>query len=241
MDAVFGLRSVYQNRHGFTLLEIIIITAALGLLSGIVFQTANQGRRGLEARNFSNQIRATLQLARFEAIRRNQSVAYVYDAPNEQFLTLTTSSSTPSNGDCSLASPNVIHRLSDSTSPNFAVDSNLPGNGVIWNPQGLAYNCDGLFLGNDLGYDINDSGTLIAGSRYRWCRDYCNLCRHGKFASSVPPFPFSRSFAFPFAFPVPVPLTFPFSCSFAFPFTFSIPLTFPFFLLQSLLNTFSNS
>ena len=59
-------------RGGFTLLELLIVMAIVGILGSVIATTFN--RNGLELRRAANEAVSLLQVARFEAIKQNQEI-----------------------------------------------------------------------------------------------------------------------------------------------------------------------
>ncbi len=65
--------------RGFTLLEMLVVLAVLGLMVGLVVARGPMRSAGLDARMAANQLAGTLRAARSEAIARDRPVAVAID------------------------------------------------------------------------------------------------------------------------------------------------------------------
>lgn len=73
------------RRQGFTLLELLVVLVIVGIMLGAVALNAHPGDRQL-LQNEAQRIALLLQLARDEAIVRNQPVAFEADDYRYRFL-----------------------------------------------------------------------------------------------------------------------------------------------------------
>ena len=67
------------NQRGFTLIEIIIVIAILGILGAIAMPSFNVWRQNAQVRSDARLVMGALQQARVEAITRNESVTMDFD------------------------------------------------------------------------------------------------------------------------------------------------------------------
>ena len=65
--------------RGFTLLEMLVVLAVLGLVAGLVVGRGPSRSAGLDVRMAANQLAATLRAARSEAIAADHPVIVVID------------------------------------------------------------------------------------------------------------------------------------------------------------------
>lgn len=73
------------KRHGFTLLELLVVLVIVGMTLGAVVLNVNPGQRQL-LYNEAQRIAQLMQLARDEAIVRNQAIAFETDSTRYRFL-----------------------------------------------------------------------------------------------------------------------------------------------------------
>jgi len=73
------------KRHGFTLLELLVVLVIVGMTLGAVVLNVNPGQRQL-LHNEVQRIAQLMQLARDEAIVRNQAIAFETDCTRYRFL-----------------------------------------------------------------------------------------------------------------------------------------------------------
>lgn len=119
--------------YGFSLLEVLIALAILALSTAYLF-----GLRFSAVAPATAALRAHLIQARFEAIRRDQPVAVVFDHLQGEFLTRLDASQ--SGAICS--DGEVLARLSLQEFRGVRV-GDLPTPGLVWLPSGLGRTCQG--------------------------------------------------------------------------------------------------
>lgn len=73
------------KQHGFTLLELLVVLVILGITLGAVVLNLNPGQHQL-LYNEAQRIAQLMQLARDEAIVRNQAIAFESDGIRYRFL-----------------------------------------------------------------------------------------------------------------------------------------------------------
>lgn len=144
--------NVIQPRHrrGFTLLEVIITIAVLGVLFGLGIMSFSQPR----ARLYSDQVASQIRQARIEAIKRNRPIAVTWDAATSRFLTRHDTANTTFANTCTGA-----EILAESASTEFGpvtVTHTLPNNGIVWLPNTLLRSCGGPAAGT-VTISIDDS------------------------------------------------------------------------------------
>lgn len=130
---------------GFTLLEMLIVIAIMGILLALGVPML----RPPSAYLFATDLKAMIQQARFEAIKRNSPVAVIWDSTDKTFTTRFDAANTtfadPSTACTSTSPPLNTKRASDYR--NLSISTNMSGNGIVWLPTGSARECSNN-LGN---------------------------------------------------------------------------------------------
>lgn len=128
-------------RGGFSAIELLIVLSVLGILLAAGFTQL----RPPAPRLFANDMRAMVQQARYEAIRRNRPVAVVWEGEASRFITRVDGTNPSVTAACSGATELVTKRVADY--PRLTVNTELAaGNGLVWLPNGQARKCDGTAL-----------------------------------------------------------------------------------------------
>jgi prepilin-type N-terminal cleavage/methylation domain-containing protein len=115
---------------GFSLIEIIVAMSILGILAAI----GASAYRTPGARLYSNDVRALVQQARYEAIRQNAPVAVVWNPGLSAFQTVLGTLAQP----CQDAT--VLNTTAATRYPRVTVDVEFV-DGLVWLPSGQARNC----------------------------------------------------------------------------------------------------
>lgn len=113
-----------------------MVLGVLGVLLGIgvtMFRPPSE-------RLFANDLRSQLQQARFDAVKRNQPVAVVWDADARQFETRIASDPAMNADVCE--GTQVLNRRSANDYRALTVSTTM-GQGLVWLPNGQARTCDG--------------------------------------------------------------------------------------------------
>ena len=116
---------------GFTLLELLLIIAILGTLLGVGYMSL----RRPAIRTYTEEVRALMQQARHEAIKRNRPVLIEWSAVDAAFL-----SSTAEIGNlCS--SDELLANASAADYGNLSVTFPEGAVSMLWLPNGQARDC----------------------------------------------------------------------------------------------------
>ncbi len=124
-------------RRGFSTIELLIAIAILGTLMAMVYPLL----RPPEARLMANEVKAMLQQARYESIKRNQPVAFVWFPDRQVFETRYNSAAATATTAC--AGDSTISTKAVSEYRDLSVTVNMPTNGIVWLPTGQGRSCTG--------------------------------------------------------------------------------------------------
>lgn len=125
---------------GFTLLELLIVIGIMGILMAVGIPML----RPPSAYLFATDLKAMIQQARFEAIKRNRPVAVVWNSSNQTYTTrfdeTNTTFANPGSA-CTSTGPMILNTKRASDYRNLSVATDMSGNGIVWLPTGLARGC----------------------------------------------------------------------------------------------------
>jgi Tfp pilus assembly protein FimT len=122
-----------QREAGLTTLELLVALAIVGAL----IAAGTLLLRPPAATLFASELRALVQQARLEAVKRNAPVAVVFEASGGRFVTR----ADPAAGGCVGGVTLAERRVSDH--PRVTLTTELSdGGGLLWLPSGLARACD---------------------------------------------------------------------------------------------------
>lgn len=146
------MRADAYQRHGFTVIEMLIAVAIAGILLAIGVVNL----QAPSARLFANDLKAQIEQARFEAIRRNAPVAVRWEAAAGRFATRLDPTSTRVQDTCDGATVLVTRQLNEYR--NVTVDVSDWTGGVVWLPSGQGRTCTGApAIGGEI--EVTDGRT----------------------------------------------------------------------------------
>ena len=76
-----------MGKSGFTLLELLVVLAVVGLLLSISVPLLSGGSGGTEVKAKARELAAALRLSRSEAITKNKTISALIDVRGRRFLT----------------------------------------------------------------------------------------------------------------------------------------------------------
>jgi Tfp pilus assembly protein FimT len=129
---------------------MLIVLAVLGILLalGLVFL------RPASARLLSNDLKALLQTARYEAVRFQTPVAVVWSTTNQRFEMRLTENSNTLGTVCTTGTVRQSKHLTDY--PGATATGGVVSSGIVWLPSGLVRQCDGTALTSGLTVTVAD-------------------------------------------------------------------------------------
>ncbi|PYE53567.1 pilus assembly FimT family protein [Deinococcus yavapaiensis] len=156
------------NRHGFTLLELLLVISVVGVLAAIIATNVNRPRPDL----FADSVRSAMQQSRFEAVRRNRFVVFAWDGASNAFVVRVKNPTSGTSTVCaSESSDTSLSSLSASSFPGLTVTTTFSAvsslNGFVWQPSGLPVTCSTSGTSTTLAsgsFSMARSGTDSAAS-----------------------------------------------------------------------------
>ncbi|HEU18971.1 MAG TPA: prepilin-type N-terminal cleavage/methylation domain-containing protein [Deltaproteobacteria bacterium] len=74
-----------MSRHGFTLIELIIVMALIGIMAGIATPLFNSYMKDERLRESVRNLKSDMELAKIRAVRANARVAVTFDTANNRY------------------------------------------------------------------------------------------------------------------------------------------------------------
>lgn len=81
------MRKMMENRKGFTLIEVMVVVALIGIVMALVISNV-QGRPEAKFNNVLREITQNIVLAKFCAISKNTNYVVAFDVQNNQYFVL---------------------------------------------------------------------------------------------------------------------------------------------------------
>ena len=139
MDDPTPVRAAHERRRGprstagISVLELMVALAVLAVLAGI--GAVNLRTPGPQL--FANDLRALVQQARHEAVKRNEPVAVRWDAAGPRFVT-----TVPDDDAHPCRDGTVLAQRRLDEYPRLSITTTfVDGEGVVWLPSGHARSC----------------------------------------------------------------------------------------------------
>ena len=152
--APFYLHKPLRTR-GFSMFEVLAITAIFGAVTGFAIQQWGSAGTKMAVDGFADQLKTGLQIARFEALKRNRNVAFYWDANSATFQTVVKSSTSSGcdidTGDRVL-SPLEIPEIAGLDRQLLIGGTFVSQDGIVWKANGLTASCNN--------FDVSGSNTI---------------------------------------------------------------------------------
>lgn len=145
-------RGSRRSGAGFSLLELLVVLGVLGILLALGAALL----RPPSSRLFANDVTAAVRQARFEAIKRDEAVAVVWNPTLKQFETRVNTGGALS---CASADTTLLASRPAATYRNLSVSTDLGGSGFLWFPNGSTKACNGTSSASTT--TITDTRTTV--------------------------------------------------------------------------------
>lgn len=135
------------HSRGVSVLEIILVVAVLGIMVAVGFPRLVTPA----ARMYANDVKAQLEQARYEAIKRNAPVAVVYDADADRFETRLHPTDTSVTVTCTGSTVLLARDASEYRGVVVDEAASTWSGAVVWLPSGQGRACNGSpSIGGDI-------------------------------------------------------------------------------------------
>lgn len=141
-----------DRSSGFTLIDLLIVLAVVGILSAIGAMSV----RSNNSRLFANDARQLVQQARYESIKADVPVSVIWSAADAELVSFL-----DEGGNCSLPAAESTDKVGTARTadyPALDVRSSFPG--ATWYPNGIPRACDGSVLNESRALQIDDGRNV---------------------------------------------------------------------------------
>lgn len=180
----YKLKNRQINAAGFTLVEVIVVIAVIGILSAIAIPNFLKWVPGIRLKGAARDLYGNMQATKMVAVKTNKNTAITFDPANQRYLicnnwdTGTTACTVPQqivdlgslpNGigfghGNATKQANSAGSAFTALSPDDSVSYTSPTNIVVFNPQGGCNNAGYVYLDHETATTTYVVGSLITGA-----------------------------------------------------------------------------
>ncbi len=121
-----------RNKSGFTLIEMMVVIAIIGILAGIVVPNLISWRSNHQLNGMAREIQGVFQGARLQAIKGNSSVTITFDAGAGTIVTFQRNRAIADPTD-----PKASKVVSLTLRPGLSMTNTFSDNDVVYNNRGM--------------------------------------------------------------------------------------------------------
>ena len=126
----------YQGDRGFTLIELIIVIAVVGVTSALAAPGIADWMDTYRLKKASRQLATDLQFSRMRAISEKREYSVSFDADNKRYTLFKGNNAA---GSTAWTQVSVVRQLADTTNPYYAKDIGLTAaNNITFSTTGTA-------------------------------------------------------------------------------------------------------